>query len=896
MSRRSTMSLDGRWQLALLDVPGVDHPGSVEVDVPAPWTVQVPGFERSSGTVRYSRMFEVPADWPADGHVVLRFGAVNHAADVWVNGLPAGGHVGGWTPFELSVGELLDHRRPNRLEVVVGYPPMLADEPGAGLDEVPHGKQGWYGTTAGIWQPVLLEHRPVQHVHSVRVRSDAVTGAVGADVVLAEKADEGLSVEILVREHSDGAKGVRVAQGRADVAIGTKDAKVAATIDSPALWSPDAPHLYDVVVSIHRHAEEIDSVTVRTGFRTVTTAHGQVVLNGKPVELRGVLDQDYHPGSTTRAESVEELERLLREVKRLGFNLVRCHIKRPDPTYYDLADRLGLMVWAELPSWQRFTDRSSEAGRALLREMLTLDGHHPSIVAWTVVNESWGLDLRDENQRRWVADTQQWAKDLEPGVLVVDNSPCEPHFHVRSDLDDFHVYRGIPERRGSWDEWVDELASRPSWTYSPYGDAQRSGKEPLVVSEFGNWGLPQTTDQLGPDGEEPWWFDTGADWAFGAAHPHGVVDRFDRLGLSEVFGSWTAFVEATQSQQLLADRYQIGSLRRRPEIAGYVLTQLSDVQWEANGLLDMKRRPRSFLDDLALINGPAAVVLRPKEYSAHTSEHLDIGVDVVPPRSGAARRPRQEWVVALTVEGEEQQVHRVPAGTRSALAERVRMPAAVGAARVRAELLADRRLLARDEASISVVPDTQVSLPRRVCCDDDDIRSWLEALQVPLAHAGDKAKHLLVTRRFSPDAQAHARRGGRVLVLVEDADALDGAFDIPPPVRLAPRAGDGHWVPRFDWLRRTGPFAAVPGGPLLDLAFEPVIGDLVLEGLPAPLRPARVHSAMFAGWLQHAATTSATVTWSHGAATLTTFRVRQAGPADPLAATLTYALLEQAAG
>jgi hypothetical protein len=174
---------------------------------------------------------------------------------------------------------------------------------------------------------------------------------------------------------------------------------------------------------------------------------------------------------------------------------------------------------------------------------------------------------------------------------VVDNSACETNFHVHTDLDDFHVYRGMPERRASWDEWVDEFVGPPGLELHPVRRRERTGEEPLVVSEFGNWGLPDIAEMAGPDGVDPWWAAPGRDWAFGAAEATDTVGRFYKHRLDQVFGSWQGFVEATQRQQLLGTRYQIGSLRRRPQIAGYVLTQLSDVQWEANGLFDMDRRP-----------------------------------------------------------------------------------------------------------------------------------------------------------------------------------------------------------------------------------------------------------------------------------------------------------------
>ena len=883
-ARRPPVSLDGRWQLELLDVPDAVHPPAAEVEVPGSWTLQVPGCELAHGTVRYTRGFAVPADWPDDGTLVLRFGAVNHAAEVRVNGHRLGGHEGGWTPFEVPVDRALLVEGEQRLEVEVSYPLLLPEDPDAlSLQEVPHGKQTWYGTNAGIWQPVTLEHRALRHVAELTVRTEADTGRITAGVVLA--AAGGTAVELEVREHAPAGDGPLVA-GTSAAVEGTA-LELSAVVPDPKLWTLSSPSRYDVTVSLLAAGTVVDAVTVTTGLRTVATKDGRVLLNGTPVELRGVLDQDIHPGSTLRSGNGEELEELFAAAQRLGFNLLRCHIKRPDPVYFEIADRLGMMVWAELPSWQRFTPRSAAAAEELLEQMLRLDGHHPSIVAWTVVNESWGVDVRDEDQRAWLRRTQSRAKELAPETLVVDNSACESNFHVRTDLDDFHVYRGIPERRAAWDEWVEEFAGRPSWTFSPYGDAERTGEEPLVVSEFGNWGLPDMNDALGPDGADPWWAEAGSEWAFGAAHATGVVQRFRRLGLDQVFGSWPQFVEATQRQQLLATRYQIGSLRRRPEIAGYVLTQLSDVQWEANGLFDMDRRPRAFAADLALVNGPSCVVLRAQSYAGFPGDVVTLTVDVVPEHG--AEGPAE---VVLTVAGQAVERRQVDLGSRSTLTAEVVLPAEVSMAEVRAELHSGGRLLSRDVADVAVLPPV-TPRERAVQTGEAVLAAWLTGLGVPVTACAGTGT-LLVTRCFDEPAQAHARRGGRVLVVAEDASALGGAFAAPLLARLSPREGDGDWVPRFDWIRRRGPLAALPGGPLLDLAYEQVIGDLVIDFLPAPLRPAHLHSAVFAGWLQHRASTTITVPWSGGAVTITTFRLRTAGRDDAAAAALTRALLDVA--
>src|SRR5680860_885277 len=156
-SSRPHLDLNGEWALS-----GAES-DDVVVVVPGPWTTQVPGNGMSHQTVRYHRSFDVPTGWAAGRTTHLTFGGVNHTASVTLNGHPIGEHVGGWTPFEFELGDALPAGT-NQLEVVVSYPPVLGSVDEASFSEVPHGKQSWYGTGAGIWQSVRVESRTTQHL------------------------------------------------------------------------------------------------------------------------------------------------------------------------------------------------------------------------------------------------------------------------------------------------------------------------------------------------------------------------------------------------------------------------------------------------------------------------------------------------------------------------------------------------------------------------------------------------------------------------------------------------------------------------------------------------------------------------------------------------------------
>ncbi len=331
--------------------------------------------------------------------------------------------------------------------------------------------------------------------------------------------------------------------------------------------------------------------------------------------------------------SDEQLDEQFARAKHMGLNCLRTHIKITDPRYYEAADRAGLLIWTELPNWQNLTSAVKERARETLFGMVERDWNHPSIVIWTIVNEGWGVDLAvNPEHRAWLGETYDYLKQLDPHRLVVGNSACFTNFHVVTDIEDFHNYYSIPDHYRQWRAWVESFAARPSWSFAhnyesitewreflndpwnpaartPAPEVRRRGSEPIVVSEFGNWGLPdvaQLRECYG--GQDPWWFETGIEWGEGAVYPHGVEQRFKTWHLDKVFPDFAALARASQHMQFCALKYQIEQMRRLPSIVGYIITEFTDVHWECNGLLDMCRNPKIFYDAMAHINSADAIV------------------------------------------------------------------------------------------------------------------------------------------------------------------------------------------------------------------------------------------------------------------------------------------------
>ena len=909
---RDRVSLDGVWDFRL------DREEAWRaIQVPGVWQAQFDDLRETQGVTWYRRNFTVPRKWQAgdpDCEVVLGFGAVNYLAEVFVNGRKVASHEGGYLGFEVMLAASALWAD-NSLEVKVTLPSNdRAEFPDHPFQEIPHGKQSWYGPMGGIWQPVWLERRSVRHLGPVTLGADLATGAVDVAVAVSPAA-KGCAIVATVTG-PDG----KVVRARVDCA-GRALVPVGLTVPHPAAWSPDHPNLYTLSIQLVDGTHVSDTATRHFGFRTIATKNGQFLLNGRPFYMRCALDQDYYPEGLYTVPSLHYLEDQFRKAKALGLNTVRCHIKVPDPLYYDVCDRLGLLVWTEFPNFERFSEKASERARITAEGIIARDGHHPSIIAWTIINEDWGTRLtEDPDHRRWLIDQYDWLKAHDPSRLAVDNSACFPNFHVKTDIEDYHYYRGVPDRRGEWDHLTDRFAAREDWTFSPYGDAERRGDEPLVCSEFGVWGLPNPRDLRRGGTIDPWWFETGAQWGEGVAYPKGLEQRYRSFFLDRAFGSFDAFITATQWYQFTGLKYQIEKLRASASIQGYVITELTDIYWEANGLMDMERNLRAFHSPFADVNADVVVVPACRRWGYWAGEEIAWNPQVATGGGFVVPGAVLDWAVEpLGLAGKVA----VPATGANRVAALTVPPIAL--ADVATAQAVTLRLTLRD-AKGGVIAKNYEALsvyPRRVApaadallwTDDGALRDRLAALGYAFADSPEAAA-LTVARGVDTALVEAIRRGHRALVVVEDGGSRWLRSDEPPSLMPVPYHMDqafpglfaqnrdntmyrGDWITAFSWLQRSGHFAAIPAhptnGPMFDLSFERVVPHHVLVGMKPWEHEAHVPAGLVVGWGHRAAAVIAERWFGRGKAVLTTFRVSADAPGvDPVATTLVHALIAQA--
>jgi hypothetical protein len=918
------VKLERGWQF-LVDKDGTLKAGDIgserewrDIRVGVSWNAQLADLRDYMGVAWYRITFDVPqANSPR--HVLIRFGAVDYFSEVYVNGKRIGEHEGGYTPFSF---EVTDAVKPGTNELLVRVIDPMMDEkenrarfPEMMYNEIPHGKQNWYVQTGGIWQPVWLEIKPETYIKSVRVitRNDgrlnvqvtsnghlgppppAPPPGRGAAAAPSRSILDSISVRVV--DPAGKAFTLKLTGGGG---LGEDDyVFFEGRIPDPQLWSVAHPNLYTVEAVL-----ENDRATDRFGFRSFEARDGKFYLNGEPFYMIAALDQDFYPETIYTPPSEEFVRDEMLKAKRLGLNMLRCHIKVPDPVYLKVADETGMLVWYEIPSWNdfhHFTVRAAERGLKIFNEQVARDWNHPSIVIQSIINESWGADLKQEEQRRWLRAAFEHAKKATAPLnrLIVDNSACCDGFHIKSDIDDFHQYYSMPDHHQDWDKWVAEFSARPRWTFSPHGDGARTGQEPLVVSEFGNWGLPRLPKDL------PWWFERD----FGGREvtsPAGVLDRFTEFRFGRTFRDYDALAEESQWHQFVSLKHEIEEMRRRASIQGYVITEFTDINWEVNGLLDMWRNPKVYAGELAKIQQPDVILARLVKPNFVSGERVEIET-LISHYSGAdLSGATVTWSTASGSRGQfkiNRSLERASVAhleTISFAAPNVNQPRREKLLLVVTNTAGQR--IAENSYEIFVFP--KEAKVKSLSLSFYDPANNNPNLSQTLTAAGYKvsqfktgsvdAGSLLVATVVDAQVNHYLQNGGRALILANSKEA----FPANSSYKVMPRAGsdlDGNWVTNFNWVKTdAAPFNEVAFTKILGFESAATVPRYVIQGVRSADYD-DVLSGIFYGWLNNNAALAVQVRAGRGRVFMTTFRFDAYG-SDPYATRLLDAMIRYVTG
>lgn len=891
----AVQSLDGDWNFladpqAKLTVGDLATAANVRpTRVPSSWQQQFVDLRDYAGVAWYWRTVKLDARPEASQQAaLLRFGAVDYRAEVYVNGQEVGSHEGGYLPFEFDVAMHLQ-TGDNQIAVrVVDASATTKEVEGIKYDEIPHGKQNWYVETSALWQSVSLEIRPRMHLRNVHVtagmdgkfRIQVEVNNVTVDLPIGET----LRVKALITD-SDGKE---VWSGAAELKRDQANYEIVGSIPNPRLWWTHNPALYTLHVSLPTG----DSRDYRFGFRAFETRGGKFYLNGHVIYLRAPLDQDFYPDTIYTPPSYEYLKNEMLQAKKLGFNMMRCHIKVPDPRYLEAADEMGLLVWYEIPNWDKLTEDAKRRGRETLAGMVERDWNHPSIVVVSVINESWGANLKDlgeSAQRDWLKTAYQDAKKIVPGWLVVDNSACCENFHLATDIADFHQYNAVPDNAADFDRFIEDLARRPAWLFSPFNDAIPRGDEPIVLSEFGNWGLPR----LGPD--LPWWFDRPFGFEPAYTLPGGVEKRFADFGLSSLFANYGALADATQAHQFRALKHEIESIRLRPQLEGYVITEFTDLNWEANGVLDMWRRPKSYAAELARLQQDDILIARTERRNLTAGDKGKVSVAFSHYSRENFRSANVIWELEETEIRGGLAVPEVATGAVVSVGEVgfVAPSVASPSKRVfRARLILDGKSVSETYLEFFLYPKKAPELPPPVSFHDPAgrLRRLVNDMRARnyLEPTGKESFPVLIASTFDDTVKKTLANGGRVILLAADKQTL------APGIEIAPRAGsflDGNWISSYLWIRKDQePFKVVGFETLPGFEIQSVAPRTVLQGL-RPEDFGDVLSGIFYGWIHSSVGTLVQAKAGKGKLLICTYAVGTTYGTDPYGTYLLDALV-----
>ena len=556
--RKEWVNLNGPWQFAF----DKDGKGLAErwfqadasrfdktITVPFSWGSPMSGVQDETNTGWYRRTIEIPESWRGK-RVFLCVGAADYSLEAWVDGMPVGDHKGGYAPMEFELTHVAKYGQKQTVTFRAWDSP---DRRGPYL----YGKQE-YGNVRGIWQTVYLEARGDVYFETVHFTPDIDRGTVRADVTLASPAKS------TVRAYFDFKKEDHPLEVSVTIPAGEMEASCEIALNDVKLWDLDHPYLYELAVRLMAGSERLDRVQTYFGMRKISvmtmpgTDYRYVAINNKPHYMRLCLDQAFDPLAyyTYRDDAFVRNDMMIS--KRLGLSGNRIHIKMEVPRRLYWADRLGVLIMADVPhcwndpagSMQEYFEHHERT----LRAMIKRDYNHPSIFSWVLFNETWGLFTKWDPQQKqaYLPETQRrvaaaWltAKKLDRTRLVEDQSACNRD-HVISDLDTWHGYMAGHGWEREVASWCRDTFAGSKNNYIA-GHVQR--QEPMMNSECGNvWGY------------------------YGAT---GCIDQ-----------SW--------------DYHQMmNAFRRNPRCVGFLYTEHHDVSTEWNGYVRDDRTPKfSGVDEL----------------------------------------------------------------------------------------------------------------------------------------------------------------------------------------------------------------------------------------------------------------------------------------------------------
>jgi len=524
MVRDRWMNLNGTWDYAITQKDTKPENWDGSILVPYPVESALSGVKKrvsENENLWYKKSFKIPSSWKKS-RILLNFEASDWETKVWIDGNEAGIHRGGYDPFTFDITEFLVNKKVHEILVRIWDPTNAGPQPRGKQVAAPGGI--WYTPTTGIWQTVWMEPVNESYIESFRTVTNADNGTVSVKTEVINKGAGTLTLTIEKEEK------------KVAVAGGIDGSEIDLKIEDPVLWSPENPYLYDIIIELKDGDKILDKVKTYTGLRKISlgkTSDGftRMLLNNEFIFQNGPLDQGFWPDGIYTPPTLEAMVYDIEMTKKMGFNMLRKHVKVENRIFYYWCDRLGILVWQDMPSGDKYisgnqpdiekSKESTEQFEYELKRMIETKYNHPSIIMWVPFNEGWG---QFETGR-----ITQLIADYDTTRLV--NSASGWTDRGTGDVNDIHHYP--------------DPAIQPA-------EENRA----IVLGEFGGLGLPVQ----GHTWEQKNW---------------GYRNMEDTLQLLSRYASYYD---------------QVHRFVRENGLSAAIYTQTTDVETETNGLMTYDRK------------------------------------------------------------------------------------------------------------------------------------------------------------------------------------------------------------------------------------------------------------------------------------------------------------------
>ncbi|MEG8989732.1 sugar-binding domain-containing protein [Ignavibacteria bacterium 4148-Me] len=874
ISNSQSISLSGRWYIIKdnsnsITLENIDNTKDwQEIIVPCSWHRLNNDFLDYQGVVWYKKNIKIILK--KYKRYIIRFDAVDYYSKLFINRKYVGENEGGYLPFDFDITEFLkDGENEILLRVTDPSIDSLGTD-GISYYHIPHGKQNWYVQNSGIWQEVYLLIKPLSFVKNVMIDSE-LSGNFTAKIFLNHFSKFHKPVDLIFQIYSPDNKKV---YEKKLLVKNENELIVKGNIISPLLWELNNPNLYSIKIKFG-----VDYYEDYFGFREFKIVDKKFYLNDKPFYMIAALDQDFYPETIYEIPDDEYLKDEMIKAKQMGLNTLRCHIKIPDKRYLKAADKLGLLIWYEIPNWDLFDENVKIRVRNTFDRMLERDWNHPSLVIISLINESWGIDLSKSPHREWLVNEFNYAKDKAKGRLIVDNSACWGNFHLKTDINDYHTYWSMPERYKEFSNTIKEVSTRPKWLFSSYGDSYETGNEALIISEFGNWGLP-----IYPK-EKPFWFSRKFN-DIDVVMPEGVIKRFNEFGYSKIFYSYNNLAKETQWAQFRALKYEIEEIRLNNEIQGYVITEFTDLNWECNGLLDMWRNFKIYHKELSKIQNADLIIPRTEKFNYWEDETIIIDIFLSHYSNLNLSNSKIIWVTSDNQRGEIIISNIIPTSVKK-----------VGLIKITCKEFSEpqkylikfylinnkEEIISTNYHEIFIYPRRNINVSTKLYIELPSSKEKEVIFKNNLSSQGylfSDTNSIIITNTINDSIYKKLKNGRKVICLI---DSSTNFYNLPfVKIKRDESWLDGSWVSSFSWVKSDEIFKKINFTPIQGFEAVNVFPNYIISSIKSE-NFNDVLSGLFIGWIHFSSPVTVKIQVGKGNLILTSYKLLDNYSIDPYA-------------